>query len=450
MTEPEKKRLYKINTSSVLILDEIFFVFAGIASIWLAVTVFWEGLYSGIWWFAGLFLTVWIILAYLGLPRLHSILTRIYVPDYFIGRTKNSDGLLGDPINLAFLGSEENLHKTMQEAGWVMADPVTPLSIFKIVRAVLMKKSYASAPVSPLYLFGRRHDFAYQQEVEGNPTRRHHVRFWKCPEGWMLPGGHKVDWLAAATYDKSVGLSLFTLQITHKIDSNIDIERDYVIESIKNSPSRIKVDNLKDFATGYHARNGGGDAVQTDGNLPVVKVKGVKSSASNFAKVNRLKLDDYDLKNVSIEDTVEKMWRHRPPQILTGSVLMILILIFSALQLIVGSIIKPDWLIDFLNNYNIHNGTLYFSFLPQAVFSIAVVAVELLLVLRLMYGDNLARIILLGVSAITVVIDGVTLSSYGRGDIPFLALFNIGMHILILILFSSESARLFTNSKRIS
>ena len=39
-----------------------------------------------------------------------------------------------------------------------------------------------------------------------------HVRFWLCPEGWMLPGGYAVDWLAAGTYDKMSGLSLFTLQ----------------------------------------------------------------------------------------------------------------------------------------------------------------------------------------------------------------------------------------------
>jgi hypothetical protein len=32
------------------------------------------------------------------------------------------------------------------------------------------------------------------------------------------PGGLAVDWPAAGTYDRSVGLSLFTLQITHGND----------------------------------------------------------------------------------------------------------------------------------------------------------------------------------------------------------------------------------------
>ncbi|WP_346845683.1 LssY C-terminal domain-containing protein [uncultured Rothia sp.] len=29
--------------------------------------------------------------------------------------------------------------------------------------------------------------FAYQLEVDGNPLKRHHVRFWKTPAGWALP-----------------------------------------------------------------------------------------------------------------------------------------------------------------------------------------------------------------------------------------------------------------------
>ena len=66
--------------------------------------------------------------------------------------------------------------------------------------------------MSPLFLFGRMQDFAYQQEVAGNPAKRHHVRFWRTPDGWLLPGGTRVDWLAAGTFDRAVGFSLFTRQ----------------------------------------------------------------------------------------------------------------------------------------------------------------------------------------------------------------------------------------------
>lgn len=41
------------------------------------------------------------------------------------------------------------------------------------------------------FFFGRQQDFAYQQEVDGSPEKRHHVRFWRCPDGWLLPGGRR-------------------------------------------------------------------------------------------------------------------------------------------------------------------------------------------------------------------------------------------------------------------
>ena len=67
----------------------------------------------------------WALLAYLVLPRLHRILTTVYVPDYFIGRARTSDGLLGDPVNLALLGEAAQMHAAMRAAGWTRADEVT-------------------------------------------------------------------------------------------------------------------------------------------------------------------------------------------------------------------------------------------------------------------------------------------------------------------------------------
>jgi hypothetical protein len=173
-------------------LDAFFFVLAGLAAAWLAVLVVSDAWGRGWWALPGLVL-FWILLAYLVLPRLHRILTDVYVPAYFIGRTRTSDGLLGDPVNLSVLGPEDVLHDVMTRAGWIRADDVTLRSSWRIVTTTLSRRSYARAPVSPLFLFGRQQDFAYQQEVDGNPAKRHHVRFWRCPPGWLLPGGTRVD-----------------------------------------------------------------------------------------------------------------------------------------------------------------------------------------------------------------------------------------------------------------
>ncbi|MEY9778229.1 hypothetical protein ABH915_003837 [Arthrobacter sp. MW3 TE3886] len=254
------------------VLDSVFFVVGGVAAVWLTallVQLSFEWGWAQVW-FLFIF---WALLAYLVLPRLHRILTRLYVPDYFIGRARTSDGLLGDPVNIALLGSEPQVHGVMRSAGWTLADDVTLASSRRIVSSTLLRRSYLEAPVSPLFLFGRQQDFAYQEEVDGTPGKRHHVRFWRCPPGWLLPGGLAVDWLAAGTYDRSVGLSLFTLQITHKIDENTDAERDHVVGAIIEADPAAGLRVIRDFSTGYHARNGGGDTITTDGNLPIVDLR---------------------------------------------------------------------------------------------------------------------------------------------------------------------------------
>lgn len=253
------------------LLDSLFVVVSAIPTCWLAWVLLREGFHIS----PGrlVYLVVfWLVLTYMALPRIHQILSILYVPDYYIGRSRTADGILGDPVNLAFLGEEEDVHLAMRAAGWTMADEITLSSAAKIVFASVFRRSYPSAPVSPLYLFGHPQAFSYQQEVDGDPSQRHHIRFWPVPEGWVLPGGYKVDWLAAATFDRAVGLSLFTLQVTHKIDENIDLERDHVVRSIRRACPIVSVGVIADAQTAYHSRNGGGDRVITDGHMPVLDV----------------------------------------------------------------------------------------------------------------------------------------------------------------------------------
>lgn len=266
--------LHNLGMSRSTALDKVdaaFFTFSAFSAAWLAFLLFTEGVKAG--WQILLLAVFWIFFTYLFLPRVHRILTRLYVPGYFIGRARTSDGLLGDPINLAFLGSEGDIHQAMAAAGWVRADDLEFRSGLRIVTSTLRRQSYPQAPVSPLQLFERQQDFAYQQEVAGSPSKRHHVRFWRCPDGWMLPGGYVVDWLAAGTYDRSVGLSLFTLQITHKIEEDTDVERDFIVMTVVDADPSVEVEIIKNFSTGYHTRNGGGDLIETDGHLPIVDVR---------------------------------------------------------------------------------------------------------------------------------------------------------------------------------
>ena len=206
------------------------------------------------------------------LPRIHRTLTKWYIPNYFIGRVRTGDGLLGDPVNIALNCTREQLVAAMTAAGWVAADELNLASTLKMVKCTVLRRSYPSAPVSSLYLFSRQQDLAFQQEVGGSTSKRHHVRFWKTPDGWWLPGGFQADWLAAATFDRAVGFSLFTGQITHKIAEDTDDERDYVVKTLCDANPTADVKVIKHFVSGYHDRNGGGDRIITDGALPFVSI----------------------------------------------------------------------------------------------------------------------------------------------------------------------------------
>jgi hypothetical protein len=267
LTEDERGRIARL-------VDASFFWFGIIAAVFLAWILASEAFARG-WAQSWFILVIYLVIAYLILPRLHTVLSRIYLPDYFIGRTRTREGILGDPVNLGLQGTEQQIHATMVAAGWTLADDLGLRANLRIVTSTITRRSYPQAPVSNLYLFGHPQAFCYQQEVDGSPGKRHHVRFWPTPDAWMLPGGYQTDWLAAGTFDRSVGLSVFTLQITHRIADDIDVERDHIVSSVTDAGVGARVEVIDNFSTGYHSRNGGGDAIVTDGDLPIIDLRAV-------------------------------------------------------------------------------------------------------------------------------------------------------------------------------
>lgn len=435
---PKSRSAARPRASFSSVLDYVFFVFGGVAAVWLAWLVLTESFEWG--WFLVLFFIVfWVVLAYLVLPRLHRILTEIYVPDYFIGRARTSDGLLGDPINLALLGSEAQLDEAMRRAGWTRADDVTLRSSRRIITSTLLRRSYDEAPVSPLFLFGRQQDDAYQQEVKGNPAKRHHVRFWRCPDGWLLPGGHRVDWLAAGTFDRSVGFSLFTLQVTHKIDANTDIERDHIVRTLQDADVGVGVTVIRDFSTGYHARNGGGDTIETDGDLPVVDLRAVAVDAA----AARVAAD---------ADGYRRALAERRPVPTTLGVLLMTLRVLAGVGFIVLNLL--DW-----NRFvRSELGTATVTPDEQASMSLALglvmglfaagLVLYFLLALLIFFGSNWARIAAMTYSALIIVFSAIDFFNGGPQITLKNNLLGLALDILVVLALSSKRSRLWARRPR--
>jgi hypothetical protein len=183
--------------------------------------------------------------------------------------THTANGIHGDPLNVALVATEEELQKAMLAAKWLPADPITLKSSLKIAADTVLRRSYEDAPVSSLYLWGRKQDFAFEHPYGKDPRRRHHVRFWRSAK---LDENGRPLWFGAATFDTKVGFSHTTGQITHHIDANVDAERDKLLADLSQTPLMAAVQWIVGFQEKLEGRNGGGDPYHTDGRLPVVVV----------------------------------------------------------------------------------------------------------------------------------------------------------------------------------
>ena len=414
------------------IIDAVFFAVAAAATLWLAWLLIGSGWHLDPW-LALNSVLFWAVLAYLAIPRVHQVLTWLYVPDYFIGRTRTPDGLLGDPVNLAVHGDEDDIHAAMRAAGWVRADAITPRSALRIVVSSLLRRSYPAAPVSTLVLFGRGQDFAYQKEVEGNPSQRHHVRFWHTPADWVLPGGRSVDWLAGATYDRSVGLSALTFQVTHKIDADIDIERNFVVDDVRWANAEADLGVWPDFFTAYHDKNGGGDRVETDGDLYVLDLDAVVPESVDSVELARARAADAQAN------------RQRPPQLLVALILIMLLVGVQSAQLIrdpdVGSVAAE------LAGEGVAGATgLVYGVV--SFFSAAMIATVAALGLAAWHGHPRGRIALLATLTLAVLTDMSQVSAVGVRAATASLIVTSGLGVLALLALTARPVQRWERSRK--
>jgi hypothetical protein len=92
--------------------------------------------------------------------------------------TATAQGIPGDPLNVGLVGSKAQVVYALSLAGWKPADAIALRSSIDIGLSVVLHRSYAGAPVSSLFLDGRKQDLAFEQLVGHSADRRHHVRLW--------------------------------------------------------------------------------------------------------------------------------------------------------------------------------------------------------------------------------------------------------------------------------
>jgi hypothetical protein len=171
------------------------------------------------------------------------------------------DGFASDPLNIGIIANRRELILAMEKAGWYMADPHTPRNVIKAILSTALGWDYPSAPVSSLYLFGRKQDLAFEIPITGSTGHRHHVRFWATTyEGrkpltiqtihWHHRRAHvqhddDLLWVGAASLDVGVRFIRHNLQLTHMIDPDTNKERQLIIDQLRSQKLLKRLDKVK-------------------------------------------------------------------------------------------------------------------------------------------------------------------------------------------------------------
>jgi LssY C-terminus len=138
-----------------------------------------------------------------------------------------SDGRTAqDVINVAFLGTREQLSHAFELAGWSTAEALTRRSFAKTYSALTRRKGYATAPVSLLLYENRAPDLVFQKSWN-TLLKRHHVRIWQAGtlDGLEL-------WVGAGTHDVGFAFDRKGMTLTHQIDPRIDWERSKIVNDL--------------------------------------------------------------------------------------------------------------------------------------------------------------------------------------------------------------------------
>jgi len=189
--------------------------------------------------------------------------------------TRTGTGIPGDPLNVGLVGSRDDILRAMDAASWFPADPITLRTSLEIVGSVVLDRPYHAAPVSALYYQGKKEQLAFEKPDGRSADRRHHVRLWQVLDKGTT--GRPV-WLGAATFDRGVGLSHYTGQVTHHIGPDIDAERDLLMRDLGEAGMVEVLFQISGIGPTLFGRNGGGDRYYTNGEIEIASlvVDGIK------------------------------------------------------------------------------------------------------------------------------------------------------------------------------
>jgi len=183
--------------------------------------------------------------------------------------TETITGKSQEPISFVIAASgDEALIGAFESSGWKLASPENVGDLVRAGKAAVLDRADPTAPMTPSFWEGHPHDFGFQKPLEHSTVReRHHARFWRTdlssPDGLRL-------YVGTASLD--VGLKW---GVTHKIQANIDAEREYLFADLSAS-GLVENYSKVNFVQPNYGSNFSGDPFFTDGKIYLITLMPVR------------------------------------------------------------------------------------------------------------------------------------------------------------------------------
>jgi len=171
-----------------------------------------------------------------------------------------------DPVNLAFLGSPQQIEAAFRAAGWTYGDSVSTLSVLREMRAMSSLNSYSHLPISKQWLDGEPPDFRFEKSFDSY-QKREHIRIWN--EDTVEEG----LWAGGAIRETSAQWSLRKGKFIHHVDSDVDAEREKIVRELTLPGCVAHVYRLQRARPSELMRFASGDLIETDGGIAVIQLK---------------------------------------------------------------------------------------------------------------------------------------------------------------------------------
>lgn len=230
--------------------------------------------------------------AYVAMPAFVRLFRIFWPADHLPLYSVTPDGFASDPLNIGVIGTRRELILAMEKCGWQLADRHSLRNVFRMIVSIALEQPYLTAPMSSLYLFGRKQDIAFELPRGDSPLHRHHVRFWATTYEqkerlsirnihWHHRKSHvygeSLLWVGAASRDVGLNFVRHNLQITHMIAPDTNQERQLIVQQLRKTKLVRKVETIK-LGEPYRLINRAlHGSLHTDGKMAIVSLKSTKS-----------------------------------------------------------------------------------------------------------------------------------------------------------------------------